>query len=340
MQIAAETALLAVGDFQDLLLEGLLVGDLANGADEAHHRAVIPQWDVREGEPADRSICGDPGALLIRERAARTYRVRRLLFDFDDRLFGPDLGEPVTEHGLALLLQRVEQRAIHDRQAILRIGGVNDLRKTVDERSEEQALFFQRRFGLTTFTALASFRQCAIDDGRQALQTILQDVISGAALQRFDGAFLAERAGDEDEGHVRGLLKDELECREPVEAGQRVICEHQIGRRIAAQGFHEFLFRPDMSPVDGHFVARELEPNQLGIVRIVLEQDETQRCGFLLHTSDPWLPVRDPGRHGAKLSLCCDCGKVMRLWKMWIAVPVRARRLARRSHPQHALLVM
>ena len=215
-----------------------------------------------------------------------------------------------AEHLVAPPAERVEQRPVHDLHAIVGVDRVDDLRQAVDQRAEQHALFFERRLGLAPLAPLARFRQRAHHDGRQALQPVLQHVVGRAALQRFDRAFLAERAGDEDEGNVGRVLQQDLQRRETVEAGQRVVGEHQVRRR-AGQRLAEIALRDDVPPVDVDPVLRQLQLDQLGVVRIVLQQHEAQRCGrtfFITMRVEP--SVRD---RRATLSLCGA------LWKMRIA---------------------
>ncbi len=105
---------------------------------------MISQRHVRDGEPADRAVESDPRALLIGERTAGAHGGGRLRFDVDHVLFGPQLRQAMAEHVFALLVQRLEQRAIDDGQAVLGVHRVNDLGQAVDERAEQDALFFQR----------------------------------------------------------------------------------------------------------------------------------------------------------------------------------------------------
>src|SRR5690606_15258107 len=125
--------------------------------------------------------------------------------------------ETLADDFFAPFAGHLQHHAIHDRDAILGVDGVDDLRQRVHDGADEQALRFELELGLAAFAALACFEQRTIYDGRQALQPIFQDVIGRAALERFDRAFFAERARYEDERHARARLLRNLERGEPVE---------------------------------------------------------------------------------------------------------------------------
>ena len=91
VQIAAQATLFAIGDFQDLLLERLALGDFLHRAHQARDGAVIAQRHMREREPAHRAVGEDPGALLIGQRATGAHRRRRLRLHIDDVLLRPQL---------------------------------------------------------------------------------------------------------------------------------------------------------------------------------------------------------------------------------------------------------
>jgi hypothetical protein len=75
-------------------------------------------------------------------------------------------------------------------------------------------------------------------------QAVLQHVVAGAALERFDRPLLAERAGDEDERRVRRPLAREVERLEAVEARQVVVRENEV-RLVALEALQEILAAVD-----------------------------------------------------------------------------------------------
>ena len=77
---------------------------------------------------------------------------------------------------------------------------------------------------------------------------------------------------------VRRVLQQDLQRRETVETGQGVIGQDEIRRR-ARERLAEIALRDDVPPLHGDPVLRQLQLDQLGVVRVVLQQHETQGCG-------------------------------------------------------------
>ena len=73
-------------------------------------------------------------------------------------------------------------------------------------------------FHLAAGGPLFSIPQRPLHRRKQANEVVLQDVVGGAALDRADGGFLANRSRNEDEGRVRAYLARQCERRHAVEA--------------------------------------------------------------------------------------------------------------------------
>src|SRR5690606_12579821 len=110
-------------------------------------------------------------------------------------------------------------------------------------------------------------------DGLQPLQPVFEDVVGRAALERFDGALLAERARHEDERYAWAQLLCDSQCCQTVESREGVVGEHEVdvsvGERVTISPFSA-----DVPPVDLESVLLQLELDELGVARIVLEQDD------------------------------------------------------------------
>ena len=120
------------------------------------------------------------------------------------------------------------------------------------------------------------FTQRAAHRGRDPRQSVLQDVVGGADLERFDRHLLAERSGDEDERHLGASLTRELQRRQAVEGGQREVGEDQIEAACRERGV-EIVPGVDPRHLAGDAVVLEQGANQLGVVGVVLEVQNAQR---------------------------------------------------------------
>src|SRR6266478_6187172 len=69
-----------------------------------------------------------------------------------------------------------------------------------------------------------------MDSRRQRAQAMFENKIGRAALESLNRHFLAQRACDEDEGHVRRLFLSQRQSREAVESRKTVVGEND--RRV------------------------------------------------------------------------------------------------------------
>ena len=76
--------------------------------------------------------------------------------------------------------------------------------------------------------AVAALAEGAPHDRRQAPEPMLKDVVRGAGTQRLDRAFLAHRAGDQDERNQRVGFAHVLQRLQAGVVGQGVIGEDEI----------------------------------------------------------------------------------------------------------------
>src|SRR5882762_6008991 len=95
-----------------------------------------------------------------------------------------------------------------------------------------EALFALLEFALRPAPGVALFRiaQRALDRRHEPRPAFLEHIIDGALLQRLDGALLADRAGDEDEGRVGTLRSGDLQRVRAVETRQSVIGQDEVRR--------------------------------------------------------------------------------------------------------------
>src|SRR6266446_7527502 len=102
-----------------------------------------------------------------------------------------------------------------------------------------EALFALLEFALRPAPGIAviGFAQRALDRRHQPRSAFLENIIDGALLQRLDGALLADRAGDEDEGRVGTARFGDLQRVGAVETRQSVIGQDEIRRESGERFF-------------------------------------------------------------------------------------------------------
>src|SRR5439155_22325338 len=109
----------------------------------------------------------------------------------------------------------------------------------------------------------------------------------GAALQRADGGFLADRSRNEDEGRVRAYLARQRERGHAVEARHRKVGQDQVWGEFAQRIDERLLLIHD--PVVGvQAGAPQLEERKLGVVSHVFHQ---QNSGSLCHKPFVRIPL-------------------------------------------------
>jgi hypothetical protein len=166
--------------------------------------------------------------------------------------------------------------AIEERDALARVDRDDRVLGGLDDALEARLGDARRLFGVLAPGALFGFAQCPPCRRRQSCQTFLEDVVGRPQLDRLDCHLLAERAGHEDERHVRTRLPGDAQGGQPVEAGQRVVGEDQVNpapfERRAKRGFGV----DPRQPSDEAF-ARERRLDELGVARLVLETQDVQR---------------------------------------------------------------
>ena len=128
---------------------------------------------------------------------------------------------------------------------------------------------------------------------RQPRHIGLQHVVIGAALQRVDGALLADGAGQEDERCVRRHLLRDFQRRDAIEAGQGEIGEDEIGFDFDERT-PQYGFRIHALPCAGETACFELTDGDLRFRRHVFDENQSDR----LHLS--CVPAAD--RPGCPLS--------------------------------------
>ena len=96
--------------------------------------------------------------------------------------------------------------------------------------------------------------------------------------QGFDGLFLADRSGDEQEGRVRRLQAGDLQGGQAVELRQLEIGKDDLGLELG-QGLAEVAFPFDQPGGEGDPRPPQLAFDQFGVGGGVLQDQHPQRAG-------------------------------------------------------------
>ncbi len=127
------------------------------------------------------------------------------------------LGTGITEQQLGLLVHHPDDAAGVDHH-----HGVG---RGLDEQPET---FFQA----FVVRALLDVPQGALDARHQSAETVLQDEVGGAQLQRLGGAVFADMAGHQDERQARRGVAHQLQRLHAVERRQVIVGDHQVGLQV------------------------------------------------------------------------------------------------------------
>ena len=110
------------------------------------------------------------------------------------------------------------------------------------------------------------------EGGPETDETVLQDVIGGAAFEIADGGLFIERPCDENERHVRPRPLRELEGFPAAEPGNVVVAENDVRCKPFQRG-DEGGLRSHVLDVGRWRQARELTANQDGVALLVLDHE-------------------------------------------------------------------
>jgi hypothetical protein len=121
------------------------------------------------------------------------------------------------------------------------------------------------------------FSQGPLDGRNQSGPAVLQDVIHRALTQGLDGPLLAYGSRDEDERRVGPALQRDLQCQRPIEAGQGVVGQDQVGGEVL-EGVLIVGFGFDASRIDAQTIAPHLAQQELGVLRAILDHEYFYAC--------------------------------------------------------------
>ena len=195
-------------------------------------------------------------------------------------------------HGLAeRLLAPQSERGFRSRVEFDDFSFMVDGDEAVQRRLEYCALetlaLAQLRVGTPLLAPRQGVGERALHGRGQTHEIRLQDVVGGAALDRVDGGFLADRSRNEDERRVRAYLARQRERCHPVEAWQREVGQDHVWGELSQRidegllAIHDPVSRAQTGP-------RQLHQHELGVGRHVFRHQDSQ---LLCHLPLGWLPL-------------------------------------------------
>ena len=121
--------------------------------------------------------------------------------------------------------------------------------------------------------------QLAGQGGGQAAEAVFDDEVVGAGTQGGDGFLFLDGAGDDDEGQVLAAGVQNLQGLERLEAGHRKVGQDHVPRAGGQGGGHG---GGGVDALDGWVVAgaAQMSGDDLGIVVVVFDVENTQRSGY------------------------------------------------------------
>ncbi len=172
--------------------------------------------------------------IQLRERARKLFAVLRMHI--------------VSEARARQLLHRQTEDAANgltaEHEAAVGIQLPDPVLDRVHNVSQALLALADQTLGVAPAYPFDDFAQSTVHRRDESRRIVLEDVVDGSVAQRLDGALFTQRAGDENEWHVRGLTHGDIQGGQPVEAGDREIRQDDV-RSEAAQRRPEAALRVD-----------------------------------------------------------------------------------------------
>jgi hypothetical protein len=185
----------------------------------------------------------------------------------------------VEEEGLRIVAQHLGGRRADVQQLVaVRVDRPQHVRYGGKDAGQPLASEVELGFGAAPLAPRRGIGEGAFHRRRQAHQVRFEHVIRGAVLQRADGVFLADGAGDEDEGHVGAQVARQAERRHAVELRHREVRQDDVGRELAHPRLERRL-RIDYAMGDAQTGALELAHLELGVRGDILGEQHADRRG-------------------------------------------------------------
>ncbi len=147
-----------------------------------------------------------------------------------------------------------------------------------------------RLSGLAVLASRDCLAQLAIDRRDQPAKLALEQVVVRTRSHHGHRGFLADGAGNHDEGDVEAARLVDFQSRGRTEPRHAVVAENQIPRSLR-QGIPHGLGGIHPAVVDREPGLREMADQQVGIALYVLDQEDAQRfLGCIRHRSHRFKP--------------------------------------------------
>jgi hypothetical protein len=118
---------------------------------------------------------------------------------------------------------------------VAELGQRGETLRCLRERlAQAQKAFEQLVLSASPLAPLDCVGEFAAQRLRQPREVVLEHIVLGAGAHRHDGDLLADRARDDDHGHVGVALADRLERLQAAEPGQIVVEQDRVPRGVAA----------------------------------------------------------------------------------------------------------
>src|SRR6266700_5339233 len=153
--------------------------------------------------------------------------------------------------------------------------GPYDVRQRGHDAAQPLSKRLEFLFRLAPGGSLFRFPQRPLHHRRQANEVVFQNVVGGAALERVDGGFLADRSRNEDERRVRAYIARQCERCHAVEARHRKVGQDHV-RRELAQRIDERLLAIHDPVTRAQAGAPQLGQRELGVARHVFHQQNSE----------------------------------------------------------------
>jgi hypothetical protein len=119
-----------------------------------------------------------------------------------------------------------------------------------------------------------------LQDGiAQPREPVLQEIVDSAMLDALRRGFIPKKSRHDKDRHLRPDRSRKVHRSNAIEVRQRIVGQDDLG--LAAQRGHEALFVINDRRLRDIASNSQRPENQLGIVRVILNEDKPKPCGGL-----------------------------------------------------------
>src|SRR6201996_653200 len=145
-------------------------------------------------------------------------------------------------------------------------------------------------FGIELEATGARFAYLALDGRNEPREILLGDIVMGTGAHRIDGSLFADGAGHDDEGDIASHVFQQAESGGSAEARQVEVRQHYVPFCIRLVERTAHIVGGFNSVHDGPVAgALEVASQKMGVILVVLYQEDAQWSGFWLAFDLLWL---------------------------------------------------